>query len=57
MQNKQIKHGYGGMIKDLSSSQPQQNYYFDGKNIRINSTDSQSTNSITNDDENIINVI
>ena len=49
MQNKQIKHGYGGMIKDLSSSQPQQNYYFDGKNIRINSTDSQSTNSITNE--------
>ena len=49
MQNKNIKHSYGGMIKDISSSQPQQNYYFDGKNIRINATDSQSTNSITNE--------
>lgn len=49
MQNKQIKHGYGGMIKDLSKSQPQQNYYFDGRNIRLNATDSQSTNSVTNE--------
>jgi len=49
MTNKNIKHSYGGMIKDLSKSQPQQNYYFEGRNIRINSTDSQSTNSITNE--------
>ena len=49
MENRKIKHSFGGMIKDISSSQPQQNYYFDGKNIRINATDSQSTNSITNE--------
>lgn len=49
MQNKQIKHGYGGMIKDLSKSQPQQNFYFEGRNIRLNATDSQSTNSVTNE--------
>jgi len=49
MQNKQIKHEYGGMIKDLTKSQPQQNFYFDGRNIRINATDSQSTNSVTNE--------
>lgn len=49
MQNKQIKHSYEGMIRDLSKSQPQQNFYFEGRNVRINSTDSQSTNSITNE--------
>ena len=49
MQNKQIKHNYGGMIRDLSKSQPQQNFYFEGRNVRINATDSQSTNSITNE--------
>jgi len=49
MQNKQVKHSYGGMIQDLSKSQPQQNFYFEGRNIRINATDSQSTNSVTNE--------
>jgi hypothetical protein len=49
MQNKQVKHSYGGMIQDLSKSQLQQNFYFEGRNIRINATDSQSTNSVTNE--------
>lgn len=49
MQNKQIKHSYGGMIKDLSKSQPQQNYYFEGRNVRINATTDQSTNNVTNE--------
>lgn len=49
MTNKQIKHSFGGMIKDLSKSQPQQNYYFEGRNIRINATTDQSTNNITNE--------
>ena len=49
MQNKQIKHGYGGMVKDLSKSQPQQNFYFEGRNIRINATTDQSTSSVMNE--------
>lgn len=49
MQNKQIKHNFGGMVKDLTKSQPQQNFYFEGRNIRINATTDQSTNSITNE--------
>ena len=49
MINKQIKHSFGGMIKDLSKSQPQQNYYFQGRNIRINATNDQTTNNITNE--------
>ena len=49
MQNKQSKHSYNGLQQDITSSQYQPNFYFDGRNIRINSTDSQSTNSITNE--------
>ena len=37
------------MIKDLSKSQPQQNYYFEGRNVRINATTDQSTNSVSNE--------
>lgn len=49
MTNKQTKHSYNGMNKDITSSQYQPNFYYEGRNIRINSTDSQSTNSITNE--------
>jgi len=49
MQNKQSKHSYNGLQQDITSSQYQPNFYFDGRNVRINSTDSQSTNSITNE--------
>jgi len=49
MENKKIRHSYNGMNQDTTSSQFQSNFYFEGKNIRINATDSQSTNSITNE--------
>lgn len=49
MQNKQIKHSYNGLQQDITASQYQPNFYYEGKNIRINSTDSQSTNSISNE--------
>jgi len=49
MENKNVKHSYNGMQKDITSSQFQSNFYYEGKNVRINSTDSQSTNSITNE--------
>ena len=49
MQNKKVKHSYNGMVKDTTKSQFPQNFYFEGKNIRIVATDSQSTGSITNE--------
>ena len=49
MQNKQSKHSYNGLQQDITSSQYQPNFYFDGRNIRINATNSQSTNSVTNE--------
>ena len=49
MQNKQISHSYGGMVQDLSKSQPQQNFYFQGNNIRINATTDQGTSSVMNE--------
>jgi len=49
MQNKQVVHSYGGMQKDISNSKYQPNFYFEGKNIRLNATDSQSTGSVTNE--------
>jgi hypothetical protein len=49
MQNKNIRHSYNGMNQDITSSQFQPNFYFEGKNIRINTTNSQSTGSITNE--------
>lgn len=49
MENKQIKHSFGGMSQDTSKSKFPQSFYFEGKNIRILATDSQSTGSITNE--------
>ena len=49
MENRKIKHSYGGMQQDITSSQFQPNFYFEGRNVRINATDSQSTNSIINE--------
>ncbi len=50
MTNKQIKHSYNqGMNQDLSKSKMTNQFYFEGKNIRIVSTNSQSTGSITNE--------
>ena len=49
MQNKQIKHSYGGMNQDITKSQFPNNYYFQGNNIRINATTDQSTSSVMNE--------
>ena len=49
MENKKTKHSYNGLQQDTTSSQYQPNFYFDGRNIRINATNSQSTNSVTNE--------
>ena len=49
MENRKIKHSYEGMNQDITSSLYQPNFYFEGRNIRINATDSQSTRSITNE--------
>lgn len=50
MVNKQIKHSYNqGMNQDLSKSKMTNQFYFEGKNIRIVATNSQSTGSITNE--------
>lgn len=44
-----VKHTYEGMNQDASKSKLSNNYYFKGKNIRILSTDTSSTGSVTND--------
>jgi hypothetical protein len=49
MVNKQVVHTYTGMQQDTSNSKYQPNFYFEGKNIRLNATDSQSTGSVTNE--------
>jgi hypothetical protein len=47
--NKQVKHAYKGMNQDLTKSQFPNEFYFEGKNIRIVATDSQTTQSVTNE--------
>lgn len=47
--NKAVKHSFRGMAQDISKSQFSNEYYFEGKNIRIIATDSQSTGNITNE--------
>ena len=47
--NKNIIMTYNGMNKDISQSKFSNQFYFEGKNIRILATDSQSTNSVTNE--------
>jgi hypothetical protein len=49
MANKQITHSYSGMMQDITKSKFGNQFYFEGKNIRIISTDTQSTGSITNE--------
>lgn len=49
MENRKIKHSYGGMVKDISKSLYPQNFYFEGRNIRINTTTDQSTSAVTNE--------
>lgn len=47
--NKNIIMTYNGMNQDISQSKFSNQFYFEGKNIRILATDSQSSTSITND--------
>jgi hypothetical protein len=47
--NKTVVMTYDGMNQDISQSKFSNQFYFEGKNIRILSTDSQSSNSVTND--------
>jgi len=47
--NKQIKHSYKGMNQDLSKSKLPNEYYYEGRNIRIVATTSSSTASVTNE--------
>jgi hypothetical protein len=47
--NKSITHSYKGMLQDLNKSSFNNEYYFEGKNIRILATDSQTSGNITNE--------
>jgi hypothetical protein len=49
MANKQINHSYKGMIQDITKSRFSNQFYFEGKNIRIVATDTQSEGSIVNE--------
>lgn len=49
MANKQVTHSYGGMLQDTAKSKFPNSFYFEGKNIRILATDSQSTGALTNE--------
>ena len=54
--NKNIIMTYNGMNQDISQSKFSNQFYFEGKNIRILATDSQSTNSVTNEKGNSLTV-
>lgn len=47
--NKKITHSFEGMMQDTTQSKFSNKFYFEGRNIRILATDSQSTGSITNE--------
>lgn len=49
MANKQTTHSYDGMMQDISKSKYPNQFYFEGKNIRVVATDTQSTGSLTNE--------
>lgn len=53
MQNKQIVHSFGGMKQDTTQSKFPNSYYFEGRNVRLTSTDDQSTGSIQNEKGNL----
>lgn len=46
--NKQVKYTYSGMRQDTSNSKFNNEFYFEGMNIRILATNNQSSGSITN---------
>ena len=47
--NKQAAYTFRGMNQDITKSKASNEYYFEGNNIRIVTTDSSSTGSITNE--------
>jgi hypothetical protein len=47
--NKNVIMTYNGMNQDISQSKFSNQFYFEGKNIRVLATDSQSTNSVINE--------
>jgi hypothetical protein len=47
--NKAVKQSYKGMSQDISKSKSSPEFYFEGKNIRVVATDSQSTGSVSNE--------
>ena len=49
MANKVVNQSYNGMSQDITKSKFSNEFYFEGRNVRIISTDSQSTGSITNE--------
>lgn len=54
--NKQVKHTYGGMSKDISKSKFPNTSYFDGQNFNIMATDNQSSYSISNEKGTIVQI-
>lgn len=48
MENKNINHSYRGMNQTTTKSKFSNQFYFEGKNIKLTSTDTQSTGSISN---------
>lgn len=45
---KQVKHVYGGMKKDINKSNFPNQYYFEGRNIKLTATDNQTSGVISN---------
>lgn len=52
MINKQIRHSFTGMNQDISKSKFPEKFYFEGGNIRILATNSQSSYAVTNEQGN-----
>ena len=47
--NKAVTHSFRGMNQDIRKSSFPNEFYFEGKNIRIIATDSQTTGAVTNE--------
>lgn len=54
MANKSVTHSYSGMMQDIAKSKFSNSFYFEGKNIRVIATDSQTTGSVTNEKGNAL---
>lgn len=47
--NKAVQQGFEGMVQDINKSQFPNKFYFEGRNIRVVATDTQSTGAVTNE--------